>query len=168
MQHRLGLARGSATRAARAGLVLALAFGVPAAFGETSAWFGDLHLHTGLSFDAAASGTRTTPDDAYRYAKGEAVSYLGHEVRRKQPLDFLAVTDHAEYLAIAWQAADSAGDFGATDWPERIAANHENTLGFMRIFSPSAFQGSAHRVSPCLPRPGLRRSQRPVTRSMTL
>jgi hypothetical protein len=53
------------------------------------------------------------------------------------------VTDHAEYLAVAWQAADPEGPFRETAWPATIAQNLENTLGFMRLFSPSAFQGSA-------------------------
>ena len=110
---------------------------------QTRAWFGDLHLHTGYSFDAAASGTRTTPEDAYRYARGETVSYLGRPVQRNVPLDFLAVTDHAEYLGVAWQAAEADGLFADTEWPARIAANLENTLGFMRMFSASAFQGGA-------------------------
>ncbi|HMB72099.1 MAG TPA: DUF3604 domain-containing protein [Gammaproteobacteria bacterium] len=80
------------------------------------AYFGDLHLHTGFSFDAIASGAQPTPDDAYRYALGEAVEYMGRSVRRNRPLDFLAVTDHAEYLGVpmgadlaAPQAADNAG-----------------------------------------------------------
>jgi hypothetical protein len=66
--------------------------------GERQVYFGDLHLHTSFSLDAAASKTDTTPDDAYRFAKGEPVSYLGRVHRRRAPLDFLAVTDHAEYL----------------------------------------------------------------------
>ena len=66
--------------------------------GDRLVLFGDLHLHTSYSLDAAAAGTQTTPDDAYRYAMGEPVSYLGHTVKRRAPLDFLAVTDHAEYL----------------------------------------------------------------------
>ena len=56
---------------------------------ERAAFFGDLHLHTGLSFDAAASGTATSLDDAYRYALGEQVEYLGRTVQRQRPLDFL-------------------------------------------------------------------------------
>ncbi len=36
-------------------------------------YFGDLHLHTRYSNDAAIFGTTRTPDDAYRYARGEAV-----------------------------------------------------------------------------------------------
>lgn len=66
--------------------------------GDRVALFGDLHLHTSFSLDAAAAKTETTPDDAYRFAMGEAVSYLGRTVKRNAPLDFLAVTDHAEYL----------------------------------------------------------------------
>ncbi len=114
---------------------------------ERSAFFGDLHLHTGLSFDAAASGVQTTPDDAYRYALGEPVQYMGREVRRNRPLDFLAVTDHAEYLGIALEAADRNGMFAGTDWPATIAGVAENTLGYMQLFSPSAFRGSAPAIS---------------------
>jgi len=65
---------------------------------ERQVYFGDLHLHTSYSLDAAAAQTETTPDDAYRFAKGEAVSYLGRAHQRRAPLDFLAVTDHAEFL----------------------------------------------------------------------
>src|SRR5262249_36168504 len=34
-------------------------------------FFGDTHVHTALSFDAAGQGTRTTPREAYRFAQGE-------------------------------------------------------------------------------------------------
>jgi len=131
--------------AAAALLVLPLAGTFTAAQPEPesrSAWFGDLHLHTSYSFDAAASGTATTPDDAYRYARGEAVQYFGRTVRRNTPLDFLAVTDHSEYLGVATQAADPAGVFAATDWPRRLADLGENTIGYMRVFSASAFAGT--------------------------
>ena len=33
-------------------------------------FFGETHLHTAYSFDAATLDTRNTPADAYRYAKG--------------------------------------------------------------------------------------------------
>jgi hypothetical protein len=68
------------------------------AAGERQLFFGDLHLHTSYSLDAAAARTETTPDDAYLFAQGKPIAYLGKSYRRHAPLDFLAVTDHAEYL----------------------------------------------------------------------
>jgi hypothetical protein len=62
------------------------------------AYFGETHMHTAYSLDAYIGGTRLTPDDAYRFAKGEAVIVDGKKHSRKRPLDFVAVTDHAEYL----------------------------------------------------------------------
>ena len=41
------------------------------------ALFGDLHVHTGLSFDAYISSIRLGPNDAYRYAKGEPLVLPG-------------------------------------------------------------------------------------------
>ncbi|HEY7642765.1 MAG TPA: DUF3604 domain-containing protein [Steroidobacteraceae bacterium] len=69
---------------------------------ERNAYFGDLHVHTKLSFDAYIFNVRATPDDAYRYAKGEALRHPGgYDVRLSgPPLDFLTVTDHSEYLGI--------------------------------------------------------------------
>ncbi len=99
-----GAEKGSETPSAaeaRPGEVGAMKSKAPPARGKPAparALFGDLHLHTSLSPDAFLMGTRTLPDDSYRFAKGEEVTYLGKKVRRKAPLDFLAVTDHSEYL----------------------------------------------------------------------
>jgi len=64
--------------------------------------FGDLHLHSRASADANAMGNISlTAADAYRFASGEQVnSSNGLPVRLRRPLDFLAVTDHAEFLGI--------------------------------------------------------------------
>ena len=61
-------------------------------------------MHTSYSLDAYLGGTRLSPDDAYRYAKGESVSLLGKELSRKRPLDFATVTDHAEYIGEMYSA----------------------------------------------------------------
>jgi len=67
-------------------------------------FFGDLHVHTLYSFDSFISSQRNDPWDAYRYAKGESIT-LPNEAgeqklvaRLQRPLDFTAVTDHAEFL----------------------------------------------------------------------
>ena len=71
-----------------------------AAPADRVALFGDMHIHTMYSHDAFMGTVRTTPDDAYRYARGEAIPHPSGESIRLSgaPLDFLAVTDHAEYL----------------------------------------------------------------------
>jgi hypothetical protein len=70
---------------------------------ERQLYFGDLHVHTGWSFDAFEHGVRTGPADAYRFARGEAIPHAagGTIELSGPPLDFIAVTDHAEYLGVA-------------------------------------------------------------------
>ncbi len=62
------------------------------------AYFGETHIHTMFSMDAFIGGARLSPEDAYRFARGEEVSVRGLPMKLKRPLDFCAVTDHAEYL----------------------------------------------------------------------
>jgi hypothetical protein len=66
-----------------------------------NAYFGDTHVHTFYSFDAYVFNVRASPDDAYRYAKGEAIDHAsGHRIQLGTPLDFQAVSDHAFYLGV--------------------------------------------------------------------
>ena len=39
-----------------------------------------------------------SPDEAYRFAQGEEVEVSGVKFKIDQPLDWAAVTDHAEYI----------------------------------------------------------------------
>ena len=51
-------------------------------------YFGDTHLHTELSMDAGAFGNTIGLDEAYRFAKGEAVtSSTGVTAKLSRPLD---------------------------------------------------------------------------------
>jgi len=65
----------------------------------TQVFWGDTHLHTGMSMDAGAFGARLNPDDAYRFALGEELtSSTGLKVRLSRPLDFLVVADHSDNM----------------------------------------------------------------------
>ncbi len=67
-------------------------------------FFGDLHVHSRYSFDSYISSQRNDPWDTYSYAKGEPITLPdanGEQTvvaRLRRPLDFAAVTDHAELL----------------------------------------------------------------------
>ena len=80
---------------------------------ERQVFFGDLHVHTKYSFDAFIFGTRADPDDAYRFAKGEALMHpAGIQMKLGAPLDFLAVADHATYLGMFEKMYDPASRVG--------------------------------------------------------
>jgi hypothetical protein len=68
--------------------------------------FGDTHVHTAFSFDASIQDTRNTPRDAYRFARGERVGLQPYDqdgkatrsAQLRRPLDWTALSDHAELL----------------------------------------------------------------------
>ena len=83
------------------------------------AWFGGLHVHTAASFDATAFGTLASADDAYRFARGEPLPLrlrgddagdTAPELSISSPLDFMAVTDHAEGLGETRLCYDRASE----------------------------------------------------------
>ncbi len=65
----------------------------------TNVYWGDTHVHTGMSMDAGAFGARLKPADAYRFARGEQLrSSTGQDVKLSRPLDFLVVSDHSDNM----------------------------------------------------------------------
>ena len=83
--------------------ICALAFSTAAVSEDKRLLWGDTHLHSSYSADAFMAGNRDAgPDVAYRFAKGEPVvhPYALSRVQIDEPLDFLAVADHAEYLGV--------------------------------------------------------------------
>jgi hypothetical protein len=74
------------------------------------AYYGDLHLHTSYSLDAYSFGTRSTPANAYLFAKGTGTVDVGSgvgpaqvkgpSITQPRPIDFLAITDHSEWLTV--------------------------------------------------------------------
>jgi len=102
----------------------ALAQGNIAVHPEREAYYGDLHLHTTYSFDAyVLMGTKVDPDQAYRFAKGEPVDYLGEKVQRREPLDFLAVTDHSENIGVANETENPSSAVAQTEWGKSLKAD---------------------------------------------
>ena len=93
-----------------------------------SCYFGDLHLHTALSADANFMGAQLFPEDSYKYALGEEVTYLGNKTKRIAPLDFLAVTDHAEYLGSISIIKDPKGPYAGTELYKKFNSTDQKDI----------------------------------------
>lgn len=100
---------------------------------QRQVFWGDLHVHTAISSDAWRSDVRTRPDDAYRFARGEAIKISPLDiqgeptqpVRLARPLDFAAVTDHAESFGLTAMCSDpesSVYDSRGCDYYRRLPA----------------------------------------------
>ena len=106
-----------------------------------NAYFGELHLHTAMSFDAFLIGTRVFPEQGYQYARGAEVEVSGKKFKRAVPLDFCAVTDHSEYLGQMALAADPKSPLANTVWGQTIAREGTGQR-LLRIFGLSETFGS--------------------------
>ena len=85
--------------------------------------FGDLHMHTAFSFDAFTFKTTATPDDAYAFAQGGSLRHpAGGTYRLDRPLDFLAVTDHSEFMGVVRAMADPANPLSKLDIAKRVTS----------------------------------------------
>lgn len=95
-----------------------------------NAYFGDLHVHTENSFDAYTFGTTATPDDAYKYAQGEAIPHpSGYQIQLSRPLDFYAVTDHGVFLGVIKEAANTSSKISNYEVFKPIHKINENVSG---------------------------------------
>lgn len=91
---------------------------------DRNVYFGDLHVHSSLSFDSYIFGNRWGLEDAYRFAKGAALENPGGEIMQlERPLDFVAITDHAEAFSLPSLCAtkpdnaDAAAFCAALEYP---------------------------------------------------
>ena len=88
--------------------------------------FGDTHLHTAYSADAGLTGAITTPEDAYRFAKGQTVtSSHGVRARLSRPLDFLVVADHAENLGLTIALGEDSPILKESDWGRGLVETYD-------------------------------------------
>ncbi len=97
-------------------------------------YWGDTHLHTSYSFDAAMMGNKgLSPEDAYRFARGEEVrAHNGMIAKLNRPLDFLMVSDHAEYLGLVPMLGEGnkvlLGEPAGQRWAEMLKAGGQESL----------------------------------------
>ena len=114
-------------------------------------YWGELHIHTSESFDAALFGNTVGVEDTYRFAKGEPIIGVGGEsMQLSRPLDFVAITDHAEGFGTRTHCGDEGLTLG-----ERAAcwlANEPNPRIFQIL--TSRIRGEAEPGDPSLP-PGV-------------
>ena len=103
----------------------------PAPNPHRDAYFGETHMHTAYSLDAYIGGTRLTPSDAYRFARGKTVTVDGQPHTRKRPLDFVAVSDHAEYIGEMYSTIVE----GAPGHDQELLCNRRDNGNVRRIFS---------------------------------
>jgi hypothetical protein len=136
LQHGGAVARASEAPAGQASTPPGATYQTSIAPADRRAFFGEMHLHTTMSLDAWTFGTKITPDQAYKFARGETVMVPGVQVeveqglpstgdvpaKRPWPLDFAAVTDHSEYLGGLRQLDDPASAFSHTSTGAQLRA----------------------------------------------
>ncbi len=95
---------------------------------QKNAYFGDLHIHTSWSFDAFIYNVRTNPDDAYAFGKGQPIDhFVLDKVQIDRPLDFMAVTDHSEYMGVMKQMLDVENPLYKLPLAEQIRSQERAT-----------------------------------------
>jgi len=99
-------------------------------------FFGDTHVHTSLSGDAFALGTRLLPEDAYQFAKGKKIRATGGStVRLHRPLDFLLVADHAENLGVLRHLGNDPRVLPDTPARERWSAYFADLISLVDVLN---------------------------------
>lgn len=89
----------------------------------SNVYWGETHLHTGISLDAGLFGNTLGHEEAYRFARGEEVtSATGLPVKLSRPLDWLVITDHSDMMGFASDlqrgAANILADPKGREWYE--------------------------------------------------
>jgi hypothetical protein len=130
----------------------------PPANPERNAYFGDVHVHTGWSFDAFTNGSQTTPTDAYAWAQGREItnSGVGGAIRIQTPLDFYMVADHAEFMGVFNQMSNPDSPLSRTELAKGVTS--PDPIVRLQTFAGVLRDMSAGKVDPALSDPALARS----------
>ena len=124
---------------------------------DNNVYFGDVHVHTGWSFDALTNGSKTTPMDAYAWAQGKAITGSGGpEMQIKTPLDFYMVADHAEYMGVFNQMSNPDSPISKTEIAKGVTSPDTNVR--MQTFAKILRDMSDGKRDPQLSDPALARS----------
>ncbi|MGI9511567.1 MAG: DUF3604 domain-containing protein [Anderseniella sp.] len=99
----------------------------------TQVLWGDTHLHTSNSLDARAFGVVLSPDDAYRFAKGDEITTShGLRVKLSRPLDWLVISDHSDGMGamneIIAGNPSLMRDEVVRDWHARLKKGGESAM----------------------------------------
>ena len=104
------------------------------------AYFGETHIHTSWSFDAYVFGnTKTGPEEAYKFAMGEPIEHpAGYQIKITRPLDFMAVTDHAEYVGTMRLANDPDSPISKLPIAEKLKVKDTEDINRVYLFLGSS------------------------------
>ncbi len=145
-------------------LVLVVCTGVQAAQvscdqanSDKQVYWGDLHVHSGYSLDGWGYGTHATPARAYDFAKGKPLTLAnGRAVQLKRPLDFMAVTDHAEWFNLMYVCTDPlASDDPYCDILTEKNSPATGTEVFSNYVLPTITKAAPQPTPLCKAQPGL-------------
>jgi len=124
---------------------------------DNNAYFGDVHVHTGWSFDALTNGSKTTPTDAYAWAQGRSITGSGGpELQIQTPLDFYMVADHAEFMGVFNQMSNPDSPLSKTELAKGVTSPDANVR--MQTFAGILRDMSAGKRDPQLTDPVLART----------
>ncbi|MGH8694602.1 MAG: DUF3604 domain-containing protein, partial [Burkholderiales bacterium] len=148
----------SAAAATAAAPAASTAVALPASNPERNAYFGDVHVHTGWSFDGFTNGSKTTPTDAYAWAQGKEItnSGFGGKIQIQTPLDFYMVSDHAEFMGVFNQMANPDSPLSKHELAKGVTSTDANTR--IQTFAAILRDMSAGKRDPALENPVLARS----------
>ncbi|MHA3978941.1 DUF3604 domain-containing protein [Halovulum sp. GXIMD14794] len=93
-------------------------------------FWGDTHIHTGLSMDAGLFGNTTDTETMLRFARGEEVmASSGQPVRLSRPLDWIVTTEHSDGMGMITDLAAGAPNIMASEqgarWSEALQQGGE-------------------------------------------
>ncbi|MGI9591591.1 MAG: DUF3604 domain-containing protein, partial [Myxococcota bacterium] len=124
---------------------------------ERRVLYGAVHVHTSFSFDTFTNGTVSRPADAYAWARGEPIqgNAAGLQIRIRTPLDFYAVSDHAEMMGVFPRMKDPQSPLSQHPLASRVLSEDRNTA--MQAFAEVLRDLSAGRLDPGLTDPEVSR-----------